>query len=149
MAIYVVDASVVIQYAITQVYTPEARILITQMYQGDQLYIPEFCLLECVNVLWKEVRFRGLPQTQAKHIINELLALSFQTMPAIDLLPRALEIGLSCQLAVYDSLYIALALTLDCPLVTVDDRQGNGATISGVVLKSITDFSIDDTKRFS
>jgi len=51
MAIYVVDASVVIQYAIAQIYTPEARGLVARMYQGDQLCIPEFCLLECVNVL--------------------------------------------------------------------------------------------------
>jgi predicted nucleic acid-binding protein len=141
MAIYVVDASVVIQYAITQTYTPEARVLVTQMYQGDQLCIPEFCLLECVNVLWKEVRFRGLPQTQAEQIVGELLALSFRIMPTVHLLPRALQIGLSYQLALYDSLYIALALNLNCPLVTVDERQGNGAIASGVILKAITDFS--------
>ncbi len=141
MAIYVVDASVVIQYAITQTYTPEARGLVARMYQGDQLCIPEFCLLECVNVLWKEVRFRGLSQTQAEQIVAELLALSFRIMPTVQLLPRALQIGLSCQLAMYDSLYIALALNLDCPLVTVDARQGNGAITCGVILKPITDFS--------
>ena len=50
MVSYVVDASVVVQYAITQAYTPEARVLVARMYQG-QLYVPEFCLLECVNVL--------------------------------------------------------------------------------------------------
>lgn len=66
MASYVVDASVVVQYAIAQIYTPEARVLIARMYQGEQLLIPEFCLLECVNVLWKEVRFQGLPQAQAE-----------------------------------------------------------------------------------
>ena len=49
MATYVVDASVVIQYAIAQTYTPEARVLITRLYQGDRLHIPEFCLLECVK----------------------------------------------------------------------------------------------------
>lgn len=48
MATYVVDASVLIQYLVTQVYTPETRVLIARMYQGDQLHIPEFCLLECV-----------------------------------------------------------------------------------------------------
>ena len=141
MAIYVVDASVVIQYAIAQTYTPEARGLVARMYQGDQLCIPAFCLLECVNVLWKEVRFRGLPQAQAEQIVDELLSLAFRIMPTVHHLPRALQIGLSCQLAVYDSLYIALALNLDCPLVTVDDRQGNGAIACGVTLKPITDFS--------
>ena len=90
---------------------------------------------------WKEVRFRGLPETQAEQIVDELLALSFRIMPTVQFLPRALQIGLSCQLAMYDSLYIALALNLDCPLVTVDDRQGNGAIACGVILKPITDFS--------
>jgi predicted nucleic acid-binding protein len=141
MAIYVVDASVVIQYAIAQTYTLEARGLIARMYQEDQLFIPEFCLLECVNVLWKEVRFRGLPQTQAEQIVDELLALSFRIMPTVNLLPRALQIGLSCQLAMYDSLYIALAISLDSPLVTVDDRQENAAIACGIILKPITDFS--------
>ncbi|MEQ9548744.1 MAG: type II toxin-antitoxin system VapC family toxin [Coleofasciculus sp. G3-WIS-01] len=141
MAIYVVDASVVVQYAITQTYTPEARVLVARMYQGDQLCIPEFCLLECVNVLWKEVRFRGLPKTQAEQIVGELLALSFRIMPTVHLLPSALQIGLSYQLALYDSLYIALAVDLNCPLVTVDDRQRNGAIASGVIVKPITDFS--------
>ncbi len=139
--VYVVDASVVIQYAIAQTHTPEARRLVARMYQGDQLYIPEFCLLECVNVLWKEVRFRGLPETQSEQIVDELLALSFRIVPTVHHLPRALQIGLNCQLAVYDSLYIALALNLDCPLITADARQGKGAIASGVILKPITDFS--------
>ena len=111
------------------------------MYQGEQLYIPEFCLLECVNVLWKEVRFQGLPQAQAEQMVHELLALSFQIMPIRHLLPSALQIGLSSQLALYDSLYIALALNLNCPLITIDDRQAKGAIASGVTLKPITDFS--------
>lgn len=141
MTIYVVDTSVVIQYAINQIYTPQVRVLISQMYQGTQLYIPEFCLLECVNVLWKEVRFRGLPKNQAAQIVHELLSLSFQVVATSHLLPHALQIGLNCQLAIYDSLYIALASHLDCPLITVDNRQSQGAIASNVPLKSITDFS--------
>ncbi|MEQ8998614.1 MAG: type II toxin-antitoxin system VapC family toxin [Coleofasciculus sp. B1-GNL1-01] len=62
-------------------------------------------------------------------------------MPIVHLLPSALQIGLSYQLALYDSLYIALAVDLNCPLVTVDDRHRNGAIASDVVVKPITDFS--------
>ncbi|MFB2920131.1 MULTISPECIES: hypothetical protein [Aerosakkonema] len=51
MANYVVDTSVVSQYFISQTYTPQARILVARMYAGDELYIPEFSLLECANVL--------------------------------------------------------------------------------------------------
>ena len=77
-------------------------------------------------------------------MVHELLALSFQIMPTRQLLPCALQIGLSSQLALYDSLYIALALNLNCPLITVDDRQANGAIATGATLKSITDFSPTD-----
>jgi predicted nucleic acid-binding protein len=58
----------------------------------------------------------------------------------MELLPRALEIGLNNQLAVYDSVHIALAEKLGLPLITVDAKQATAATASGVVLKPITDF---------
>jgi predicted nucleic acid-binding protein len=141
MTMYVVDASIVVQYAITQTHTPAVRSLISRLYQGyEQLIIPEFCLLECTNVLWKEVRFQGLPPAQAEALVNELLSLKFQILPTKHLLPQALKFGLHCELAIYDSLYIALALEQNCPLITVDIRQQAGAMASGVLLKPITDF---------
>jgi|GEM_PF-3615782 len=57
-----------------------------------------------------------------EQIVHKLLVLSFQVMPMRQLLPCALQIGLSSQLALYDSLYIAMALNLNCPLITLDDR---------------------------
>ncbi|WP_199330495.1 type II toxin-antitoxin system VapC family toxin [Microcoleus sp. FACHB-68] len=95
MAIYVVDASVVIRRFIIEPYTPEVKVLFARMYQSDDLYVPEFCLLECVNVLWKKVRFQGLPQTDAEQFIHELLALPFQVVRVNTLLARALQIGLT------------------------------------------------------
>ncbi len=147
MAAYVVDASVVIQYAIVQEQTPEARSLVARMYEVDKLHIPEFCLLECTNVVWKQVRFYGLPPTNAEEIIQELLRLPFQVESVSHLLSNALQIGLAHQLAVYDSLYIALAEHLSLPLVTVDDRQSVAATEIGVVVKPISDFSTNPSSE--
>lgn len=141
MSAYVVDASVLIQYAITQEYTPEVRVLIARMYQGDRLYLPEFCLLECTNVIWKAVRFNGLATSIASQIITELQRLPLQIEPVISLLPSALEIGLTYQLAVYDSLYIALAEQLDLPLISLDERQVRAATAKGLTIKPLADFS--------
>ncbi len=141
MATYVIDASLVIKRFIVETYTPEARVVLARMERGDELYIPEFCLLECANVLWKEVRFGGMPQTQAEAFLGDLLDLPFQIVPVSNLLPRALQVGLTHQLAVYDSLYIALALEMVCPLITVDRRQADAAAASGATLKPITDFS--------
>lgn len=143
MSAYVVDTSVVIQYAIAQTHTAEARVLVAQMYQGDTLYIPEFCLLECTNVLWKEVRFHRLPQANAEQIVQELLRLPFEIESVGHLLPNALQIGLAHQLAIYDSLYIALAQYLALPLITVDERQSVAAKARGIAIKPISDFSID------
>ncbi|MBD2775192.1 type II toxin-antitoxin system VapC family toxin [Iningainema tapete] len=139
-AIYVVDTSVVMQYLLTETYTSHAIVLVQQLQQGAQLCIPEFCLLECANVLWKQVRFQGMSQTEASLLLVELLALPLEIMPVGNLLQRALLIGLDHQLAVYDSFYIALAARLSCPLITVDQRQAQAATASNVVIKPITDF---------
>ena len=141
MAIYVVDTSVLIQYFITEPYTAEVGVLLAQMDRGDELYVPEFCLIECVNVFWKKVRFQGLSRDDAEQFITDLLDLPLQIVPVRELLSRAFEIGLAHQLAIYDSLYIALALNLNCPLITVDDRQLNTAISNGVIIKPITDFS--------
>lgn len=56
-------------------------------------------------------------------------------------LPRALEIGLKHQLAVYDSVYIALAEQLGYSLITDDGKQAAAATAEGITLKPITDFT--------
>jgi len=138
---YVVDASVLGHYLDTDTYTAEVKNLLAGLAQGDQLYIPEFCLLECTNVLWKHVRFDGLSQASAAAIIENLLMLPFQIISVYSLLPVALQIGLLHQLAVYDSLYVALAQDLDCPLITVDTRQANAAKARGITLKAIMDFS--------
>jgi predicted nucleic acid-binding protein len=144
MATYVVDASIVVQYAIEQDQTAAVRNLVARMYRGnEELIIPEFCLLECTNVIWKEVRFQGLSPTHAEALVNELLTLAFRVLPTKHLLPEALKIGVSCELAIYDSLYIALALEHKYPLITVDNRQQNGAIVSGSSLKAITDFLAD------
>lgn len=138
---YIVDASVLGHYFSTDTYTAEVSILLARLLQGELLYIPEFCLLECVNVLWKAVRFRGMPQSLAEQLIYELLALPFEIVSVSNLLPHALQVSLIHQLAVYDSLYIALALSLSYPLITVDERQAEVAAASGVTIKPITDFS--------
>jgi predicted nucleic acid-binding protein len=133
--IYVVDTSVVMQYLLTETYTSHAIVLVKQLQQGAQLCIAEFCLLECAKV-----RFQGMSQTEADQLLVELLALPLEIMRVGNLLACALQIGLSNQLAVYDSFYIALAESLSCPLVTVDRRQAQAATASNVVIKPITNF---------
>jgi predicted nucleic acid-binding protein len=138
---YVVDTSVVMQRLIVEVNTPQVRRLFAQMAQGTTLVVPEFCLLECANVLWKQVRFQGMPQLTAERLLIDLLALPLQVISVGQFMPRTLHIGLTNQLAIYDSLYIALAEGLGCPLITVDQKQATAAHSVQVTFKPIADFA--------
>jgi predicted nucleic acid-binding protein len=138
---YVLDASVVIQRFIQQEYTPQTIILFNRLLDNDQFYIPEFCLLECTNIIWKQARFYGLSEDTGKLLVENLLSIPFQITPVKDLLSSALSVGLSHQLAIYDSLYIVLASNLNYPLITVDNRQYKAAVDYGVKLIPITSFS--------
>jgi predicted nucleic acid-binding protein len=140
MANYVVDASVIIEYLIAGPYTTNARALFAQITANDRLIVPEFCLLECTNVLWKHVRFQGMTVSQAEALLKHLRKLPLMRVPAKAALNSALRIGLTHQLAIYDSAYVALAKRSGYPLITIDQPQQRAATAESVTLKPITDF---------
>ncbi len=75
MAIYVLDASVIVQRLVRDSYTSNVQALFHAITKSDDLIVPEFCLLECTNVLWKHVRFFVMPDTQAVQLIHDLWAL--------------------------------------------------------------------------
>lgn len=140
MATYVIDASVVIERLIQGPYTLHARALFRRAFAGDQFIVPEFCLLECTNVLWKHVRFQGMLPDHARLLLRDLRALPLRRIPIKAALNEAFDIGLSYQLAIYDSAYVALAKRSGCSLVTVDQPQIRAAAAEGIVLMPITDF---------
>jgi predicted nucleic acid-binding protein len=141
MSDYIVDASVVIQRLIQDRHTRHVKALFNRLTASGNLIIPEFCIIECVNVLWKQVRFQGMPQDRAENLINDLIALPLHIAPVTMLLRRALQIGAAHQLAVYDSVYIALAEQLGHPLITADERQSKVAHNVGITLQPLTDFT--------
>lgn len=140
MSDYIVDASVVVQHLLNEAYTAHADSLFDKVGKTIRVYAPEFCLLGCTNVLWKQVRFQGMPQSQAEQLVTDLSALSIALIPVANLLKRGLEIGLAHQLAVYDSVYIALAEMMNYALITVDERQSKAAQAERITLKLLTDF---------
>ncbi len=123
---FVVDTSVLIQAFIRDQDTARARSILRSIFDPDNptvIHVPEFCLLECANILWKRVQFQSTPLDVMQRTLNTLLATPLTVQPVITLLPRALALGVSHHLAVYDALYIALAESLRHPLITVDQRQ--------------------------
>ena len=140
MANYFVDASIIAAYLVKDALTENVDRLFDQLGDGIELYIPAICLVECTNVLWKRVRFQSMPEGEAEILLQDLRDLPFKVASIEDVLPRALNIGLAYQLAVYDSLYIALAEQYKFPLITADAKQEAVATTAGITIKPITDF---------
>lgn len=140
MSDFILDASILIQYVIADIHTTYVDTLFESVGDTITAHIPEFCLLECTNVLWKQVRFNNVPSETAIEHAKDLRALDLVIVPITDLLPRALEIGTKHQLAIYDSVYIAMAEQLGYPLITDDGKQAEAASAEAVTLKPITDF---------
>jgi predicted nucleic acid-binding protein len=141
VTVYVVDTSIVIQRLITDTHSPNVKVLFGGLADSqDELWVPEFCLLECANVLWKQVRFSGLPEDQAHQLLRDLVVLPLHVIPVSDLFSSAMRIGLDHELAIYDSVYIAMAFHLGYPLITVDEKQEKAAKDIGVTVKAVTDF---------
>ena len=140
---FVIDASILIQAYVQETGTLRVQMLLAGLEneEPDQLHLPEFCLLECANILWKHIRFHKMPVSRAQQAVMQFRSLPFVIHPVFALLPRALAIGLEHQMAVYDALYIALAESLGYPLVTADQRQSQVAEAVGVMLKLLEDFS--------
>jgi predicted nucleic acid-binding protein len=139
---YIVDASVLIQGFAEDNDSARVQSLIKSLFEPEPptLIVPEFCLLECANILWKRTSFHGLPPDVMQRTLTNLTTTPLTIQPIIPLLPRALTIGVQHQLAVYDSVYIAISETLQHPLITVDERQEKAAVAVGISLKSLTDF---------
>lgn len=133
----VVDTSILIQHLIEDQYTTQVDRLFAEVGTTLDLYVPEIGLVECANVLWKQVRFHAMPQERALELLRDLLELPITIVPTSDVLARALQLGLTHTLAIYDSVYIALAESRNCALITADIKQSKAAIQAGVTVEAI------------
>lgn len=139
MTLLVVDASVVIEYLIQGPYTDSVRDFFAHVAADDRLLIPEFGLLECTNVIWKQIRFNQMPVDNAQTLVGHLRRMPLQRVPLKSSLDTALTLAIRHTLSVYDSAYITIAQRADAPLVSLDQSQRRAATAEGVLLAPVGD----------
>lgn len=134
---FVIDASILIQAHVREQHSEDVLAFLRQLERPNklELHVPEFCLLECTNVIWKHVRLHGMPVEYARQAVQQLMQLPLTVQPTIEHLPAALDIGLEHGLAIYDSLYLALARALSVPLLTDDARQAQVAQEQGIPIQ--------------
>jgi predicted nucleic acid-binding protein len=118
----VVDANVVTKWFIPERLSEEAVRLLDERHE---LAVPDLVWPEVGNVLWKKTRAGELSREEAARIVQALDALPLTVFPSRNVLEAALEIALASGRSVYDSIYVALAVALGCPLITADERLVN------------------------
>jgi len=122
----VVDSSVVIKWFVTEPLSDESRRVLDGYQSGSfTLLAPDLLAAEIGNIVWKKYRFQGLAKADAEQIITAFRELNIELIPATELLAEALQIAMTHERTVYDSLYIALSKRENCVYITADERLVN------------------------
>jgi predicted nucleic acid-binding protein len=90
-----------------------------------QAVIVDYAVKEVLNAIWKSYRNDVLSLEEAilkSQVLKKMMNVNICVFDEVDLLDEAFKILLGHNIAVYDALYIALALKLGKPFATLDLR---------------------------
>ncbi len=129
MIALVLDASVAIKWAMPlarEPFTDESLRLLKRYADGEVGFVvPDVFWAELGNVLWKGTRQGRWRQDEAEAVAADMKARDFKTVPSLVLIDEALRIAFAHDRAVYDCLYVALAVQSKTDLITADERLAN------------------------
>ena len=120
----VVDAGVGIKLFVEDPLSDKAQRLFACLAADPpaELYVPDLFYIECANLLWKYVRFGGMPPATARANLADLAKLALHSAPMASLMSTALELAIKHGISAYDASYVALAEHLGAELVTADAK---------------------------
>ena len=116
---FVVDASVAVKWYLPEPHSADADRLLAGAYR---LLAPDLIVSEVGNILWKRTMRSELSVSKAKSIMAAFAELPLTLLPANALAENAMTIAFALKRTFYDSIYLALAMTADCSLVTADRK---------------------------
>jgi predicted nucleic acid-binding protein len=126
--LFVLDASVAAKWLVWagEPLEAEALALLKQRNDGQiDLVVPDLFWAEIGNVIWKAAHRGRCSLDQTADSIRALQGYQLATVPADELLLEALRIANQYGRSFYDSLYVALAVSLEATLITADERLAN------------------------
>ena len=133
----VIDASAVTEILLHDEHADKLHSLLKNRDEGERWLIPEFCLLECSNAIWKAVRNNRLTREESLSALSCLHRFPLECIESIEYLHETLALALRHGMPVYDSCYLAMAADLGYPLVSLDRRQLRAASAEGLSLINI------------
>jgi predicted nucleic acid-binding protein len=116
--VIVVDASVLVNALADD--DDDGDLARSRLLTDPDLHAPSLIDLEVLSVLRRQLRLGNLDGRRASLAVADLRMLALTRYPHFDLVSRVW--ALRDTLTPYDGAYVALAETLDCPLVTSDER---------------------------
>ena len=134
MKVFVVDASVVLEWFFPENHSTAARRLLDAAYQ----YVaPDLLFAEVGNAVWKRVRRGELSGDEGRQLIDAMADAAVETIPTRGLISDACAIAIASGQTVYDSTYLALAVCLDTRVITADQRFHTGVSGNRVLASHI------------
>jgi predicted nucleic acid-binding protein len=113
----VVDASIAVKWLIAEEHSALAQAL-----SDRQMAAPSLLPLECANALLRRARAGHLPAEAVLGKVRALRLAPVRLVPTERYLEAAIALATGLRHALYDCLYLALALDERAPLVTADRR---------------------------
>lgn len=129
MNCYVLDASVAAKWFLpssSEPFIDEALAVLDDYATGHtRLLVPDLFWADLGNILWKATRQKRISPDTAEEILLVIATHGFPTTPCRDLLKDAVPIARAFDRPLYDSLYLALAVSAGCPMLTADEKLVN------------------------
>ena len=119
----IVDASVAAKWFFPEEGSSKALHLLSGEYE---LMAPDLLYSEFGNIVWKIHRKGIIDSADALEIVNQFQMLPIDIHPTERLLPTAFEIAISSGSTVYDSMYLAMGLCTETPVITADNKFYKG-----------------------
>jgi len=125
----VVDASVAAMWYLPEAHTPTAMRLVGSDYD---LVAPDVLAMEVASAILKALRRKLITSEQADEAIELLLTAPVRLLPSAKHVEPAFTNARRYGGSLYDSVYLDLAHTLQCPVVTNDHSLAQVAKKTGV-----------------
>lgn len=113
----VLDASVVLKLLVQEPGTAEAVALLDR---NETRIAPDWLAMEIAGALWNKVKYSKLLEVHAENSLEEFPRFLHRLYPSRPLLLQAFRLSIRLHHAVYDCIYLALAVEEKATLITAD-----------------------------